>query len=313
MAESKKIYTDKEYYAKHEGNVASVPDNYQGLGYYSRTSVEDIVNNFIIAYVGEEKVLTKVPRYEVEFWAQRGIQEFSYDILHQDKAIEIELGSALQFPLPQDYVSYTKITITTTDGVQKTLLPAARVSNPTALLQDDNHNFLYDSDEKLQSAENSTTIERFQTADRNQQNADDYYNNNYNDENFSYYNSRFGGDPQLMNKTGSFYVDNKKGVIYFDGSLAGATDNIITLHYISDGLADNDDLSKVYVPKMAEDALYAHILYNLSKVRPSAAAGVGLYKKEASAKMRNTKIRLSNYKSEEIAQVLRGKSKWIKH
>jgi len=29
--------------------------------------------------------------------------------------------------------------------------------------------------------------------------------------------------------------------------------------------------------------------------------------------MRNTKIRLSNYKSEEMAQVLRGKAKWIKH
>jgi len=29
--------------------------------------------------------------------------------------------------------------------------------------------------------------------------------------------------------------------------------------------------------------------------------------------MRNTKIRLTNYKSEEMAQVLRGKSKWIKH
>ena len=29
--------------------------------------------------------------------------------------------------------------------------------------------------------------------------------------------------------------------------------------------------------------------------------------------MRNAKIRLSNMKTEEMAQVLRGKSKWIKH
>ena len=36
-------------------------------------------------------------------------------------------------------------------------------------------------------------------------------------------------------------------------------------------------------------------------------------KKEASAKMRNAKIRLSNMKVEEMTQVLRGKSKWIKH
>jgi hypothetical protein len=35
--------------------------------------------------------------------------------------------------------------------------------------------------------------------------------------------------------------------------------------------------------------------------------------KERSAKLRNAKIRLSNIKLEEITQVMRGKSKWIKH
>ena len=312
MAESKKIYNDKGYYAKHEGNTADIPDDFKGLGYYARTNVESIVDNFIIAYIGEEKVLSKVPRYEVEFWAQRGVQEFSYDILHSEKSMEIELGDSLQFPLPQDYVSYTKITILTKDGTQKTLLPAQNVSNPTAPLQDSDYKFLYDNDDALQHSSDSTTIDRFQSADRGGA-AQDYYDNNYNHENFDYYNNRFGSEPGKMNKTGTYFIDNNKGVIYFDGSFAGTGAHTITLHYISDGLVDNDDLSKVYVPKLAEDALYAHILYNLAKVRPAAAAGVGLYKKEASAKMRNTKIRLTNYKSEEIAQVLRGKSKWIKH
>ena len=55
------------------------------------------------------------------------------------------------------------------------------------------------------------------------------------------------------------------------------------------------------------------MLYNLAKVRPASAQLVPLYKKEATAKLRNTKIRLSNYKLEELAQILRGKSKWIKH
>lgn len=312
MAESKKLYTEKAYYAKHEGDAANIPDSFEGLGYYSRANIKDIVNNFIIAYIGEGKVLNNIPRYEVEFWAQRGVQEFSYDILHSEKAVEIELGDSLQFPLPQDYVSYTKVTILTKDGTQKTLLPATDVSNPTAPLQAEDHKFLYDNDDNLQLPDDSTTIERFQSADTSDS-AQDYYDNNYNHENFDYYNNRFGSEPGKMNKSGTFFIDNNRGVIYFDGSFAGNGAHTITLHYVSDGLVDNDDLSKVYVPKMAEDALYAHILYNLSKVRPSAAAGVGLYKKEASAKMRNAKIRLSNYKHQEIAQVLRGKSKWIKH
>ena len=37
------------------------------------------------------------------------------------------------------------------------------------------------------------------------------------------------------------------------------------------------------------------------------------YKKEKFAKLRNAKIRLSNIKLDEIIQVMRGKSKWIKH
>ena len=55
------------------------------------------------------------------------------------------------------------------------------------------------------------------------------------------------------------------------------------------------------------------MLYNLSKLRPSGGPTAALYKKEAAAKMRNAKLRLSNLKLEELTQVLRGKSKWIKH
>ena len=207
MAESKKLYTEKAYYAKHEGDAANIPDSFEGLGYYSRTNVKDIVNNFIIAYIGEGKILNNVPRYEVEFWAQRGVQEFSYDILHSEKAIEIELGDSLQFPLPQDYVNYKKVTILTKDGAQKTLLPATNVSNPTAPLQSGDYDYLYNDDDGFQVPDDSKTIERFQSADRGDA-AQEYYDNNYNHENFDYYNNRFGSEPSKMNKSGTYFIDN---------------------------------------------------------------------------------------------------------
>ena len=87
MAESRKLYTGQQYYAKHQGDTANIPSDFQGLGYYRRVSLEDVINNFIVAYVGEDKSLSKVPRYEVDFWAQRGLQEFSYDVLHSEKSI----------------------------------------------------------------------------------------------------------------------------------------------------------------------------------------------------------------------------------
>jgi len=312
MAESRKIYTDQAYNAIFDGVPGDSPADFKGLGYYSRTSIEDIVNNFVVAYIGEDKVLAKVPEFEVAFWAQRGLQEFSYDILHSEKSIELELGPTLQVPLPQDYVSYKGVYVITNNGSKKLILPNKSASNAALpILQEPNFKPIYTGDE-LVGAESSIAITRFQSPSDQGQSATEYYNNNYNQDNFSYYNSRYGSNPADMNLEGGYFLDMSRGIIFFDGTFANQ-ELVIVLEYISDGLASNDDLSKVYVPKFAEDALYAYILYNLSKLRPSTASLAPFYKKEASAKMRNTKIRLSNYKAEEMTQVLRGKSKWIKH
>ena len=310
MAESRKLYNPKSYYAKHQGDTDNIPEDFKGLGYYRRTNLEDAINNFIVAYIGEDKALAKVPRYEVDFWAQRTVQEFNYDILHSEKSMEIELSDALTFPLPQDYVAYTAISQVEKNGEKTRLLPNRKVNNPIAPLQDEDYEFTFDSDDNLQEASLSESITRFQD-DSNHEVAqeDQYYR--YNNEEYPYFNKRYGSNPEKMNSLGTFVVDEANGVIYFDGSLK--RNKIIVLDYISDGLADNGDLTKVYIPKLAEDALYASMLYNLAKVRPSLAGIVPLYKKEASAKMRNAKIRLSNYNLPELAQVLRGKAKWIKH
>ena len=222
------------------------------------------------------------------------------------------MGPSLQVALPQDYVSYKGVYVITNNGSKKLILPNKSASNPASpILQDETFNPIY-TDQATAVAENSEAIGKFQSPSDQGQSATEYYNNNYNQDNFSYYNSRYGSNPADMNLQGGYFLDISRGIIFFDGTFANQ-ELIIVLEYISDGLADNGDLSKVYIPKFAEDALYAYMLYNLSKLRPSTASLAPFYKKEASAKMRNTKIRLSNYKSEEMTQVLRGKSKWIKH
>jgi hypothetical protein len=65
---------------------------------------------------------------------------------------------------------------------------------------------------------------------------------------------------------------------------------------------------------MAEEALYAHIAHAIIASRINQPEYiVQRLKRERSAKLRNAKIRLSNIKLNEIVQVMRGKSKWIKH
>ncbi len=307
MAISRRPLDVDNYSALDGGTGLAIP------GYYSRVNLNDVINNFIIAYIGDGKILSKVPRYEVAFWAQRSVQEFSYDILHAEKTIEVELNSTLQMSLPSDYVNYVNISFLDSLGNLKTIQPSRATKATRAVTQDEDYKYLYDNDGKVVFKETSDTLERFQSTNKvlTAEEAADYYNGYYNNDDYSYFGRRYGSEPQNQNFNGSYVLDLETGKIFFDSSFKQGS--IIILRYISDGIGDNNDFDNVLIPKLAEDAIYANILYNLAKLRSASAGASGLYKKEASAKMRNAKIRLSNMKIEEMAQVLRGKSKWIKH
>ena len=61
--------------------------------------IDDIINNFIISYVGEDKIIPKARRSDIAFHAQRGIQELSYDTFKSTKAQEIEIPPSLTMKL----------------------------------------------------------------------------------------------------------------------------------------------------------------------------------------------------------------------
>lgn len=276
------------------------------LGSYQHITLADIVNNFMISYVGEEKIIPKVKRSNVLFFAQRAIQELSYDTLQSEKSQEIEIPDNLQMKLPHDYVSYVKMTWVDGSGIEHTIAPAEKTSNPTALLQDNNYNYLFDSNGKLMTANESETWKKFSTNNA-QTNGDNVYLDN--DSTFkALHGQRYGIDTRYMNANGSFFIDQAKGKIFFSSNLAN---KIITLKYISDGVATAEE--KI-VHKFAEEAMYKSIAHSILATRANTPEYlVARFKKEKFAAVRNAKIRLSNYKSENITQALRGQSKWIKH
>ena len=55
-------------------------------GSYSYLTLNDIINNFIVAYTGEDQILTRVKRTAVLFHARRAVQELSYDTLKSFKS-----------------------------------------------------------------------------------------------------------------------------------------------------------------------------------------------------------------------------------
>ena len=116
---------------------------YQGndLGNYQFTSLDDIITQFQIAYVGEGKIIQKVKRADIAFHAQRGLQEFSFDTFKSCKSQEIALPASLQMMLPHDYVNYTKISWVDSAGIKHLLYPTSKTSNPFKIKQDTDGNY----------------------------------------------------------------------------------------------------------------------------------------------------------------------------
>lgn len=274
------------------------------LGGYQFTSLGDIISQFIIAYVGEDKLISKIKKTDVVFHAQRALQELSFDTFKSTKAYEIQVPQTLQMALPQDYVNYVKLTWVDASGIEHVIYPAAKSSNPRKITQDSSGDYTF-SGEEIQTSD-SDTWSKFKSATLAEDSLHDHdYDDTFDEENFG---ARYGLDPQYAQINGSFYIDELKGNIHFGSSLAGAT---ITLKYISDSLGTEEEMQ---VHKFAEEAMYKCIAYAIISTRANMPEYVvQRFKKEARASKRQAKLRLSNIKLEEITQILRGKSKQIKH
>ena len=277
------------------------------LGNYQYIKLKDIVNNFMVAYVGEEKIIPKIKRNNVLFFAQRAIQELSYDTFRSEKSQEIEIPASLEMKLPHDYVNYVKLTWVDDGGTEHVIMPVFKTSNPTALLQDSDYNYLFDSSSNLLKANESETWKKF----KEQDNSSDAVNDFYLEDNRSFqvlHGKRYGSSPEHMNANGSFFIDNARGKIFFSSHIAN---KIVTLKYISDGVATEEE--KI-VHKFAEEAMYKSIAHAILATRQNTPEYlVARFKRERFAAVRQAKLRLSNLKTEELSQTLRAKSKWIKH
>ena len=450
---------------------------------YQFISLVDIINQFMIGYVGEDKIVSKVKRSDVGFFAQRAMQEFSFDTFKSCKTMEIELPASLQMTIPQDYVNWTKISWSDGSGIKHRLYPTTcKTGNPfrpqqdedgdlvfdaygnliesgellnntilqgaagtgsvqdswllnkdielppvpapiqpvsnaadtTAdpitnsigwfhtttsgrhlgqnkiigynlpdkqgfnmrnlpilsgekyiitftlsgyssgtyewLMVDDNQNYKYGAQVNANGTytqefdlstgitrtntfptrsigfrqtgstagnvtidnislvrvgygNESTTWGNYKSSTPSENNNDDYENETY----WKLNGERYGLDPQHAQANGSFFVDCDSGKIHFSSNVSGKT---IVLDYLSDGLGTAEEMR---VHKFAEEAMYKHIAYSILSNSVSGQNLVPRFKKERFAETRKAKLRLSNIKIEEITQILRGKSKWIKH
>jgi len=302
-------------YGNRDAYGVAVEENY---GSYAYVTLNDVINNFIVGYVGKDKLIPDVRRSDIIFHAKRGLQEFSYDTLKSVKSQELTIPPSLSVILPQDYVNYVRMSRIDTLGVQRIIYPANNLTNSPYEMPVQDSIGVPTQDWNADNLEGSSiTEERWDRANTNLISQD--YNMalfndgfawaGYNWGNGNYWNwgEQYGMSPQYAQYNGWFNMNDREGKVSFSSNLAN---QIIILEYISDGLAYDLDSR---IPKMAEDALYSYISHAIIASRINQPEYVvQRLKREKSAKLRNAKIRLSNIKLDEIVQVMRGQSKWIK-
>ena len=366
--------------------------NGNDFGGYQFISLDHIINNFMIAYVGEGKIIPKVKRTDVAFHAQRAIQELSYDTFKSNKSQEIEVPPSLTMMLPQDYVNYVKLVWSDSAGIEHIIYPTSKTSNPKAIKQNTDGSYVFNNDTTLseQTSPNTTSethetqsftstntisindsdgnivadistvlslgmelhgtdvngndippgtyITAFDTttsttiayvnqdmpigtydviytkgassnswesykSETPSENQDDYIDDVY----WPNPGGRIGLDPVHAQGNGSFYIDESQGKIHFSSNINGKT---VILKYISDGLGTDGEM---IVHKFAEEAMYKSIAYAILSTTIAGQPLAPSFQQQKSVAIRTAKLRLSNLKIEELTQIMRGKSKFIKH
>lgn len=292
--------TQQQYYTN--------PSNW---GSYQYVSLYDIVDNFLLMYMGNHSLVNNEERYKVLFHAKRAIQELNYDALKEVKALELVVpSSTLAYILPSDYVNWVRISLYK-DGYLRPLTENIQTISSVSYAQNGAGTILFSGSN---ASVDVSTIDANRLAGTKKSiylNGGPYHGQyGYEIDGEWYFDfPAFGLNTETANFNPTFNIDKRKGVINFDSSMGGQ--NCI-LEYISDGMENGND-GLVSVNKLFEKYIYAYINYEIL----NSKLGVQEYivnraRKEKTALLRNAKIRISNIHPGRLLMNLRGMDKIIK-
>lgn len=303
--------TDYQYY-RNEDNQ---PTN-KNHGSYQYVSLFHIVNNFLLNYTGDHSIINNEPRHKVIFHAKRAIQELNYDAMKEIKVLQVDISEQLQVILPSDYVNYVRISLYK-NGLIMPMTENVQAMSAYTYLKDNNDMLLFDQDGNVLNPQFSQL-----DLDRISGKQKSIYLNRGNQFDGSYgweidgswvfsrsFGARYGLETSLANANPTFQIDKKSGVVNFSSGIDG---DMILLEYISDGMEKGAE-SDVSVNKLFEQYVYDYIDYHIIENK----VGVQEYivrrkRKKMYNSLRNSKLRMSNLKPQDLLMSMRGQNKWIK-
>lgn len=274
-------------------------DDSANYGDYQYVTIDEVLNNFMLNYVGDDKLINNINRHTVLFHIKRGLQELNFDALKEVKVMSVEIGDDLTLILPHDYVNYVRISWLDKNGKFRPIVLNTNVAISTSYLQDHEFNILFDElGYPLQSDTDGIDVNV-------REGNSSVFNYTCDSSNTARYNLNTG----TANVNGGFVIDKRRGIIAFSSDIL---EKEVILEYISDGLEYEEGVD-IKINKLAVNALYAYVSWAIldSKIGIQEYVVRRAMKKWISAK-RQAKSRIGGMRYNELLQVLRGRDKWIK-
>jgi len=271
-------------------------------GAYQYISLPDIINNYMLIYVGNDKIVDNVQKHTVRFHAKQAIKELNYNAFRNIKVLETTVGSDLKLIMPAGYVDYVRISLES-NGVLFPLSENTKPMSASSYLRDNNNELLFDNtgeviygsselDAKRLSGSTSTTDE-------------DSYGN------CTQYSigQRYGLETSEANTNPRFRINRAAGVIDFDSNMR---DKLVVLEYISDGMEGGVD-ADIVINKFFEKYMYLYLSAEILRAkRGISAVEKRSAAKKAEAESRNARIMMSDIDPARLLMTLRGQDKRIK-
>ena len=207
-------------YAYYE-NSGLTPED-ANWGSYQYVTLQDIVTNFQLMYMGNHSLVNNEERYKVLFHAKRAIQELNYDAFKEVKVLELNVCDQLRFVLPPDYVNWVRISLYK-DGLLRPMTENIQTNFSNAYLQDNECRILFDQNGNILRPQNSTIdFDRIAGTKKSiylNENSEFDGQEGYccdGDWYFDYnIGARYGLNTETANFNPTFSIDRKGGVINF--------------------------------------------------------------------------------------------------
>ena len=275
-------------------------DDSSQWGQHQYSTIKNIVNNFMFGQ-DHDSMVAGVDRNRVVYHAKRVVQELYFDVLNEVISIEFDLNPTLIITLPHDFVQYVRISWVDDKGKLHPLAIDDSSNLAQAYLQDNDYEYLYDSDGDILQGSHIQDTEGSITAfeDVEQMGLVSPYT----------VGAQFNTDRSKIFSNGSYRIDKERGIIQFSSKVDGKT---IVLDYISDGLFQRED-SDIRIHKFAEQAAYDYIFWKLVAFRRNVPANrIMLAEKQWWNSRRIAKRRIKPIRYEELRQVMKSQTKFIK-